>query len=90
MDQHPTETTGSRNLWVRGLLMILMAIAYHVTGTLLFIIAVIQFAFMLFSNGLNPHLLSFGRSLGLYFRQNVNFLTFVSEDVPFPFSEWPT
>lgn len=90
MDRHPTETTGRRNLWTRGLLMILMAIAYHVSGTLLFIVAVVQFAFMLFSESPNPHLLAFSRSLGLYFRQNVNFLTFVSEDVPFPFSEWPT
>lgn len=90
MDQHPTETKGGRSLWVRGLLMLLMAIAYHVSGTLLFFVAVIQFGFMLFNDSPNRHLLSFGRSLGLYFQENVNFLTFVSEEAPFPFNDWPT
>ncbi len=90
MDPHPVETAARRNLLVRGLLMILMAVAYHVTGTLLFVVAVVQFAFTLIGESPNPHLLSFGRSLGSYFQQNVNFLTFVTEEMPFPFKEWPS
>ena len=90
MDPHPVETTARRNLLVRGLLMILMAVAYHVTGMLLFVVAVVQFAFALIGASPNPYLLSFGRSLGSYYQQNVNFLTFVTEEMPFPFKEWPS
>ena len=90
MDPHPVETAARRNLWVRGLLMILMAVAYHVSGMLLFVVAVVQFAFALIGESPNPYLLSFGRSLGSYFQQNVNFLTFVTEEMPFPFKEWPS
>lgn len=90
MDQHPVETTARRSLFTRILLMILMAIAYSLSGTILFIVAVIQIAFVLFTDMPNSHLMSFSRSLGLYFQQIVNFQTFVTEELPFPFNDWPS
>lgn len=38
----------------------------------------------------NARLVSFGRSLGRYLQQIAYFLTFASEDTPFPFSDWPS
>ena len=32
---------------------------------------------------------AFGGKLGIYLRQIAHFLTYASEEVPFPFSEWP-
>jgi hypothetical protein len=90
MDQHPTETTPRRNLLTRAFLMVLMAIAYHLSGTVLLIVAVIQYAFALFGDGPNPHLFAFSRSLGLYFQQIVSFQTLVTEELPFPFNDWPS
>ncbi|HJW57748.1 MAG TPA: DUF4389 domain-containing protein [Burkholderiaceae bacterium] len=90
MNQHSTDTTNERNILVRGLLMLLMAIAYQLSGTLLFFVAIIQFAMALLSGVPNARLLAFGRSLGRYINQLVNFFTFASEEVPFPFSEWPS
>lgn len=90
MDQHPVETGPRRGLWTRVLLMILMAIAYSLSGTILFIVAVVQIAFVLFTDAPNPHLISFSRGLGLYFQQIVNFQTFVTEELPFPFNDWPS
>lgn len=90
MDQHPVETQARRSLWSRLLLMILMAIAYSLSGTVLFIVAVIQIGFALFTDAPNPHLFSFSRSLGLYFQQIVHFQTFVTEELPFPFNDWPS
>lgn len=89
MDQHPVETKPRRSLGTRLLLMILMAIAYSLSGTILFIVAVVQIAFVLFTDSPSQHLLSFGRSLGVYFQQIVSFQTFVTEDLPFPFNDWP-
>ena len=78
-----------RSLWMRLLLMIVMGVAYYVSGILLFVVAVTQFFFALLSGKPSPHLLAFSRSLGLYYQQNVQFLTFLSEEVPFPFNPWP-
>jgi len=78
-----------RNIWMRGLYMLLMGLAFHVCVTVLGIVTIIQFVMTLLSDAPNNRLVSFGRSMGNYLRQIVNFLTFATEDIPFPFSEWP-
>lgn len=90
MTQQSIVTVSKRSVWLRGLFMILMAMVYQLCGTLLFIIAVIQFVIALVNDAPNARLLSFGRSLGNYIRQIANFLVFASEEVPFPFSDWPS
>jgi hypothetical protein len=37
----------------------------------------------------NIELARFGAGLANYSRQSIEFLTFVSDRIPFPFSEWP-
>lgn len=89
MNDTPDLPVDRRNIWIRGLLMLLMALAYQVSGTVLCIVTVIQFLMMLLSGQPNFRLISFGRSLGRYLQQIVNFLTFATEELPFPFSDWP-
>ena len=89
MNDNSTTPPDQRNLWVRGLFMLLLALAYHVTGTVMFIVTVIQFVMKLLVDEPNARLISFGRSLGRYLQQIVNFMTFATEEMPFPFSEWP-
>lgn len=79
-----------RSIWMRGLFMLLMALALHVSGTVLFIVSFIQFVIMLLNGMPNERLVKFGRSLARYFQQTVNFLAFATEEVPFPFNDWPT
>jgi hypothetical protein len=69
--------------------MLLMGFVLHVCGTILFVVTVIQFVIVLLNDTPNIRLVSFGRSMGSYVRQIVNFLTFATEEIPFPFSEWP-
>ena len=88
MNQNPTP--GQPNIGIRALYMILIGIAYHLSGYLLFVIAIVQLVFAIFSDTPNPRLVSFGRSLGLYVQQSANFLAFVTEEKPFPFSDWPS
>lgn len=91
MNQDPVVTTeNKRNLWVRFLFMLLMALAYEVTGTLVFIVTIFQLVMMLLNDAPNPRLLAFGLGLGRYLQQIVHFLTFASEEVPFPFNDWPS
>jgi phosphatidylserine synthase len=79
-----------RGLWVRGLLMILMAIAFHISGMLLAVGAIVQFVLALVSDGPNARLIGFGQSLGRYLGQIADFVSFATEEVPFPFTAWPS
>jgi hypothetical protein len=90
MSDYSTETKAPRSIWMRGLLMLLMAVAYQVASTLLFFVAIIQFVLALLNDTPNARLMEFGRSLGRYQSQNANFVSFASEELPFPFSDWPS
>jgi hypothetical protein len=69
--------------------MLLLILAYNITGTVMFIVTVIQFVVVLLADKPNDRLVSFGRSLGRYLQQIVNFQTFATEEMPFPFNDWP-
>ena len=90
MNQQSDQPTVRRKLPVRVLLMILMGMAYQLAGTVLFLVALLQCAFSLLGDAPNPRLAGFGRSLGRYQAQNIDFLSFASEELPFPFSDWPS
>ena len=87
MSEYPV--TVRRSIWLRGLLMLVMAIATHLTGSLLFIVAVIQFVLALTGAVPNARLTALGRALGRYLNQIAGFVSFATEEPPFPFSEWP-
>lgn len=90
MSEFPAETKTRRNIWLRGLLMILMGLAYQLAGTLLFFVAMIQFVLTLLSDAPNSRLMAFGCSLGHYQGQIANFVSFATEEPPFPFADWPS
>ncbi len=90
MNDEMDVTPDKRNIWMRGLFMVLTMLAIHVCGTVLFIVTAIQFVMMLLNDIPNPRLTSFGKSLGRYLAQGANFLTFATEEIPFPFSDWPS
>ena len=89
MNEQPIPSAPTRNIWMRGLLMILMALAYQLASTLLACVAVIQFMLAALSDAPNSRLMAFGRSLGRYQGQIANFVSFATEDPPFPFTDWP-
>jgi len=90
LNEDLVEETGGRNLWIRGLFMGVVMVVLHVCGTVLFVVTAIQFVVMLLGDTPNPRLVSFGRSLGGYLQQSANFLVFATDDMPFPFSDWPS
>ncbi len=90
MNDNPGMASPKRSIWMRGLFMLLMAVAFHLCEVILGVVTVVQFLITLLSDTPNARLTSFGRSLGNYLRQIANFLTFAAEEIPFPFSEWPS
>ena len=89
MSENADTTTNKRKIWIRGFFMLLMAMVYQLTGTVMFIASIIQFVLALLDTP-NDRLIAFSRSLGRYLQQNVNFLTFATEEIAFPFSDWPS
>lgn len=89
MTDPQTPTLPKRNVWLRALLMILMAMAFYLTTMLLCALSVVQFVLALVSDVPNARLCAFGQGLGRYLRQIADFVSFATEDAPFPFSDWP-
>ena len=79
-----------RGTWVRGLFMLLFIALYQIAAVVVGAVAVLQFVWKLTTGATNPRLLRFGEDLGRYFYQIMRFLTFNSEDKPFPFADWPS
>ena len=87
-----TSATGGdkRSIWLRALLMILMALAFHVSAIVLSVAAVVQFVFSVATNSPNERLAALGKSLGTYLGQIASFVSFATEELPFPFQAWPS
>ena len=79
-----------RSLWSRFLYMLVMGVALYLAAWVLAFVAIVQLALAAFAGGPEQKLKTFGANLGHYVGQLARFLTFESEDVPFPFSDWPT
>ncbi|ABM37398.1 DUF4389 domain-containing protein [Polaromonas naphthalenivorans] len=77
-----------RTLWVRALLMILLAAAFQLAASVLLFVAVLQLI-LAATSASNARLQELGRSLGRYLAQIAEFESFGSEALPFPFSAWP-
>ena len=89
MNDTPDTPINRRNIWIRGLFMLFLILAFHISGTVIFIVTAIQFVVMLLAGKPNARLVTFGHSLGRYLQQIVDFLTFATEEMPFPFNDWP-
>lgn len=88
-DNDVKEHLKSRNTWVRLVFMVLFAAILYVSNIVLFAVAILQFLSTLFTGGRNERLTDFGEKLGRFIYQVVRFLTFDTEDMPFPFADWP-
>ena len=76
--------------WMRLIYIILFTITFNVAEVVVAVITIVQFFTVLLSGGTpNKRLQDFGRTLGTYLRQVVSFLTYESDDKPFPIGEWP-
>ncbi len=79
----------SSNVWMRGFFIFLYAMIAYVTIFLTFFVVMFQFGSLLFTGKLNERLLPFGQSLSILIHQIFNFLTFNSDEKPFPLGNWP-
>jgi hypothetical protein len=75
--------------WKRVLYMLVFVVIFHIAEIVLGIVVVFQVLASLLSGQRNQRLLVFGAQLGTYFVQIIRYLTYNSDDLPYPFAEWP-
>ena len=75
--------------WLRFVFMVLFAIILGVVGYVMTALVVLQFIWGLITGEGNDKLRDFGSSLSQYIYQTLRFLTYNTEDKPFPFADWP-
>jgi len=77
------------SIWLRLVFMIVLCMAYGVAEFVTFAVVVFQFFASLFTGKPNDQLTRFGRNLARYFQQITVYMTFATEEKPFPFTPWP-
>lgn len=89
MKDETRENVVDGSIWMRGLHMLIFAVAYNVVEAMLALTAVFQFFCALITGKVNEPLLGFAKNGALYVQEVMEFLTFNSEIRPFPFTPWP-
>lgn len=89
MEKHTEENLKSKSTWNRLLFIILFAICFNIAEIVLATIAIIQFLSSLITGNPLRQLQNFGTSLSSYLKQVSDFLTYASDEKPFPIGEWP-
>ena len=84
------ENIKSRSTWLRLLFMVLFVAIWSVSRLIVLAVLIIQFFIVLLTGETNTRLAALGQSLATYSYQLVAYLTFVTEQQPFPFDDWPT
>ena len=78
-----------KDTWLRFVYLAVFAIAFYLTSLLTFASAILQFLAKLFSGTPFNGLKEFGINLASYQADVTRYLTFASDDKPFPFSNFP-
>ncbi|MCP4699421.1 MAG: DUF4389 domain-containing protein [Gammaproteobacteria bacterium] len=79
----------SGSTWLRGFFIVMYTILFHVAKIVIGAVVLFQFGSMLFTGKVNERLLVFGQSLSVYTYQVMRYLTYNSDEKPFPLSSWP-
>ena len=77
------------DIWVRFAYMALFTVLLLAARLVISVLVLVQFILVLFSGKDNENLRNLGQGLGKWVYQTIMFLTFNTENKPFPFDEWP-
>jgi len=76
--------------WLRLIFMLMFVVLLYIASTVIGVLVALQFLFALITGKDNTNLRSLGDSISTYIFQALQFLTYNSDQKPFPFSEWPS
>ncbi|MFQ5470255.1 MAG: DUF4389 domain-containing protein [Gammaproteobacteria bacterium] len=89
MNEELSQRIKARDTWEKGLHILLFAVIYSVAEIIIGFVVLFQFVSTLFTGSRNEQLLSFGRNLSQYVYQIMLFVTYNSDEKPYPFAPWP-
>lgn len=83
------EKLSVKDKWFRVIFMVLFICIQWITKVIVWIILIFQFLYSLFTGKPLKTLIPFSDSLSTYIKEIIAFLTYVTEEKPFPFNHWP-
>ena len=89
MEATTRENVKVKDTWMRGIFILLFTFAYSIAEIVLAAVVFLQFLFLLFTAEKNINLLNLGDDVSRYIYQVMRYLTFNSDEKPFPFTDWP-
>mgnify|MGYP001544368214 CR=1 FL=1 len=85
------ENLKSRATWTRRLFMVICYILVSIAAFVGSFVVVLGFLWLLFTGEVNKQLRQAGQSLAAYIYEIIRYLTFNTDDRPFPLgNEWPS
>ena len=83
------ENVKNPDVWLRGLFIVIFGAILCFVFTLVWLLVVFQFITRLLTGNLNQQLAGFSGGLLRYISEILGYITFQSDEKPFPFSPWP-
>ena len=80
----------SRSTWLRLFFMLVFWVLAGVTTFVASVVIVLGFFWVLLTDETNAQVQKTGKGIAAYIHQIINYLTYNTEDKPFPFGEWPS
>ena len=75
--------------WSRLLYMLIFGLLLNLAGAVMWLLAALQFVFVLGTGEDNRQLRHFGKALADFIRDALLFVSYNTERKPFPFADWP-
>ncbi|NOY16737.1 MAG: DUF4389 domain-containing protein [Gammaproteobacteria bacterium] len=88
MNDYIKKSLKDNSTWMRILYMAIFVFIFNIVELLIATLVIFQILLLLFTGEKNMRLVSFGGILGQYTYRMLQYLTFNSEDKPFPFADW--
>jgi hypothetical protein len=89
METKAAEKPTARDVWMRGLFMLILIVGFTAGQWLLNLLALVQFLWLLFARAPNEFIARFGNSLAIWLAEVGRFLTGATDEKPFPWRPWP-
>lgn len=90
MDPEFKERVTAKPTWTRGLYILLFVVIYNIAEIVVYAVVILQFLFTLFTGNRNLQLQSLGKNLSTFIYQVFMYITYNSDDRPYPFAPWPS
>lgn len=90
INEETKQNLKNTNFWVRLLFMLLFSLVLYVAGLVLAITIFFQIIVNLITSESNVRIKTFSHNLNIYIHELLQYLTYNTEEKPYPFKDWPS